>query len=470
MIEKVSIFRSVRFRLTSLYAGILGVSFLVTGVYVLYAVQDAAQETVDNELHARLTALRDSISTAKRVENEDDLREIVEDGSASGPAGVWVQIADAQGHLLYRSTAMTTLSVVGAKAANLPVRGRIQNARIRGKKARVLSAPLLDNTVQIAMPMGEFEEMWQELVWTLGLATPIMLLLAGVSGYWLSGRALKPVDEMGRTVQRINSDNLTERLTLRGTGDELDRLAEVTNQMLCRLESAFSLVTQLTADVSHELRTPVAIIRTTGEVVRSARRTPDEHEIAWDRVIVQTERMSGLIDDLLLLARSDAGRSELQFDAVDVAQILRSTVKELEEVARKSELALSISIPQSCPMQADEAGLRRLFLILLDNGIKYTGTGGSVFVTLRLLATSAVIEVQDTGVGIGPDDLPHIFDRFYRVSTDRSRQSGGAGLGLSIAQWLVSQHGGEITCESTLGVGSTFRVALPRPHSTNHCI
>jgi signal transduction histidine kinase len=290
------------------------------------------------------------------------------------------------------------------------------------------------------------------------------LALASAGGYWMSGRALDPVDEIARTMRRIGARNLSERLSLRGTDDELDRLSTVLNQMLGRLESAFQLVTQFTADASHELRTPVGIIRTTGEVIRARQRTPDEHEAAWDQVILQSERMSGLIDDLLVLARADSGGSDLAIEPMDLSAALEAVTDEIRILAECSGLRLSVSIPADCPMTGDPDAIRRLLLVLLDNAIKYTPAGGEIDVRMRTtdsLTRAAIIEVRDTGPGIESAHLPRIFDRFYRISADRSRRTGGSGLGLSIAQWLASLHGGEILVESVPGTGSTFRVILP---------
>jgi signal transduction histidine kinase len=237
------------------------------------------------------------------------------------------------------------------------------------------------------------------------------------------------------------------------------------NQMLTRLESSFHLVTRFTADASHELRTPVGIVRTTAEVIRSRPRSAEEHEAAWDQVLLQSERMSGLIDDLLVLARADAGRSEHNVESVDLASIIISIAGEMSIIAQRQGLNLHVTAPATCPTQVDPEGIRRLVSALIDNAIKYTPPGGEISISMHIADSfnypAAIIEVRDTGVGIGPDDLPRIFDRFYRVSTDRSRRTGGVGLGLSIARWLASLHGGEILVESVPGAGSTFRVILP---------
>ena len=462
--------RSIRFQLTAWYAAILIVTFALAGVYVFIAVQHAAEETVDNDLRARLAAVREYLPRESGGEETEALGDALEERAALGPGGVWLQIADSHGKWIYRSDALEDEDATPVSMALLPPRGQTRTTRLHGKLLRVLTAPLGGGVVQIGSPMGEFAEMLENLRWTLSLGIPLLLLLACSGGYWMSGRALKPVDEIARTVEQIGSKTLTERLTQRGTGDELDRLSDTINHMLARLESAFQLVTQFTADASHELRTPVAIIRTTGEVIRASRRTAEEHEAAWNQVVIQTERMSGLIDDLLLLARADTGRSELAFEAMDLAETVCTVTGEMRILAEASGLRLTTSIPSECPMSGDPEAIRRLLLVLLDNAIKYTGAGGEVAVSMRIEEDfgkescgkrSAIVEVRDTGSGIGAEDLPRIFDRFYRISADRSRKSGGAGLGLSIAKWLACQHGGDIVAESAAGKGSTFRVTLP---------
>jgi len=329
----------------------------------------------------------------------------------------------------------------------------------------VLTIPVPGGIAQLGAPMDEFAEMFQQLRWALGLTSPLLLILACISGYWMSGRALRPVEEIDQTVRRIGSHTLTERLHLRNTDDELDRLSVTINQMLERLESAFRLVVQFTADASHELRTPVAIIRTTAEVIRGSRRTPEEYEEAWDQVVLQSERMSRLVDDLLLLARADAGRSDVSFEDIDLAEIVSGVTAEVKVLAHASGLELAKSAPPLCPAFGDPDAIRRLLLILLDNAIKYTPRGGRIDVRLDVSESpegrTAVIAVSDTGTGIEPEHLPRVFDRFYRVSMDRSRKTGGSGLGLSIARWLASLHNGEIGAESEPGKGSAFRVRLP---------
>jgi signal transduction histidine kinase len=252
---------------------------------------------------------------------------------------------------------------------------------------------------------------------------------------------------------------------LSGTGDELDRLSATLNAMFGRLDDAFRRITQFTADASHELRTPVAIIRTTAEVTRRKPRTAQEYENALDRILAESERTTVLIEDLLWLARADARVEEIERHHVVLPDLVRETCLGAGVLASAAGVALSLGALRHCVVLGDCAALRRLFLAVIDNAIKYSPQGAAVDVRLELCtlsgAPAASIEVRDQGSGIPAEDLPHIFERFYRASKDRSRRIDGVGLGLSIAQAIAQRHGGEVQVESTPGHGTTARILLP---------
>jgi signal transduction histidine kinase len=232
--------------------------------------------------------------------------------------------------------------------------------------------------------------------------------------------------------------------------------------MFVRLEDSFRRVTQFTADASHELRTPVAIIRTTAEVVRSRPREAREYVEALDRILAESERTTELIEDLMLLARADAHAADMTREPVALGELTQAACGDARVLGEAAGIRVSAGEVRDCTVEGDARALRRLLLILLDNAIKYSRPGGAVQVRLRVEPGGrAVVEVQDDGIGIAAEDLPHIFERFYRASKDRSRKVGGVGLGLSIAQWIARRHGGDIVVESRLGEGSVFRVRLP---------
>jgi heavy metal sensor kinase len=336
---------------------------------------------------------------------------------------------------------------------------------IAGHPVRVMAVPFTTNgvayTAELGTPIDEFYEILDEFAFTALLASPLLLVVAAVGGYWMSRRALEPVDQITHTARAIGAHNLTERLPLRGVDDELERLSTTLNDMFGRLEDSFRRVTQFTADASHELRTPVAIMQTAAEVCRRRARSEAEYQQALDLILAESQRTSHLIDDLLLLARADASEEHAIAEPLDLATLVRETCLEGRILSDTAGLRFVTSVPATCVTLGDPQRLRRLMRILIDNAIKYTPAGGVVSVTMTADADTARIDVRDTGVGIPHESMPRIFERFFRVSPDRSRSSGGAGLGLSIAQWIATSHRGAIVVESAVGQGSVFRVSLP---------
>ena len=263
------------------------------------------------------------------------------------------------------------------------------------------------------------------------------------------------------TARSISEHSLSRRLAILKTGDELERLAETFNQMMDRLERAFKRMTQFTADASHELRTPTALIRTTAELSLRRDRDKAEYREALVQILEEAERTGLLIDNLMTLARMDSGAEAVSFSMVDIASILGEASIASQPLALSKQIQLVREIPESRIVVDGEApALRRLFLILIDNAVKYTPTGGRVFISLNTNGNAAVAKVQDTGIGISQEDQPVIFERFYRADKARSRESG-AGLGLSIARWIAEAHRAEILVESVVGQGSTFEVRFP---------
>jgi heavy metal sensor kinase len=291
---------------------------------------------------------------------------------------------------------------------------------------------------------------------------PMLLLAAAGGGYWLSRRALSPVDALARTAREISGTNLNSRLQKLDTGDELQRLSDTLNEMLDRIESAFRRITEFTADASHELRTPVSLIRTEAELALRRNRGEAEYKESLQHILLEAERTTSLIEQLLSLARADSGRESLRLQPVDLSETLRSVVDGWQQVARIRNLQFTacLDVPPYYVL-GDETLLRRLADILLDNAFKYTSAPGSVQLSLVPKADSVAITVKDSGVGIAEEEQGRIFERFYRVDKARTRVQGGAGLGLAIAQWIVAQHAGSIAVESRPGDGSTFRVKLP---------
>jgi len=449
----------LRVRLTAWYAAILACTFAAAGGGVWWTIRESINRTVDQDLRSRLLALRRYLEMEMR-ENGGPLLEELAEPAAFLPSGADYRIADPRGRWLVQSPASRKWAPL-AGASSLPAPGKIETIEAGGESIRLLSAPVPIGTVQLGLPLDAFEKMLRRFTWTALLASPLLLLLASAGGYWMSGRALEPVDRIIRTAGQIEARSLSGRLPLRGSGDELDRLSGTLNSMFARLEAAFQRITQFTADASHELRTPVAIIRTTAELARAKPRREAEYTQALDRILIESERTSRMLDDLMLLARADAHSMDIAREPLDLAEVVRDACSNADVLAEAAGIRLEKQPFAECAIEGDEPALRRLLLILLDNAVKYTPRGGHVTVSLRRQDSAAEVRIRDTGIGIPEEHLPHIFERFYRVSKDRSRATGGTGLGLSIARWIAEQHGGEIRVESTPGAGSEFCVRLP---------
>jgi signal transduction histidine kinase len=246
------------------------------------------------------------------------------------------------------------------------------------------------------------------------------------------------------------------------TGDQLERLSETLNATFTRLEGSVRRIKQFTADASHELRAPIALIRTTAEVAVQRDRTASEYREALDDILHESERTSQVVDSLMLLARADSGKETLDLEPVDARLIVKGAAEQGEKLARNKGLLFQLQTSTAAvDIHGDADALRRVFLILIDNAVKYTPIGGTVSVQIGVNDGFLVASVSDTGIGISEDDLPHIFDRFWRADKVRSRAVGGAGLGLSIARWIIDQHHGTLTAESKEGQGSVFRVSVP---------
>ncbi len=433
---------------------------MCAAVLVSLTLTHSIRVTVDKQLRARFATVSNYVEQEASGAGASNLREELNEDAVVNAASAYLRIADENGSWIYRSPNTAKWPRLAPNRKDLPEKGVIKTLSLNHRPMRVLSGPVKIGVAQIGLPLDEFEELQHDFVWTILFGAPLLFCIASAAGYWMSGRALRPVDRIATAARRITAENLSERLPASGADDELDRLSQVLNEMLAGLESAFHRITQFTADASHELRTPLAIIRTTAEVIRGRTRTLAEHDKAWASVLAQTERTSQLVNDLLTLTRTDSSSGGL-FEITDLEQVLSEACSEMQVLAQSKGVRLTLSVRAKPAIVGDEDALRRVFTILLDNAIKATPAEGTIDVSLSAEAQNASISVTDTGVGIPQVDLPHIFDRFYRVSKDRSRETGGAGLGLAIAQRIVSIHGGVIHASSQVDRGSTFRVLLP---------
>ncbi len=446
-------FGSIRFRLAAWYTGFLAVTFLVLGFGAWAAIRASIYDTVDADLHSRI--LRITGFLAHFDADPKEIAEELEEQEVLTSAGTLVRFDDLQGHPVFRSAGPAWWG------SSIPRGEGIQTFDTSGSRLRVHRAELASGRIEIAVPLDMYDTALRRFSWTMLLGSPVALLLASFGGYWMSRRALAPVDAIAARAREIGTGELSARLPSRNSGDELDRLSATLNEMLERIENGFRRITQFTADASHELRTPVAIIRTTAEIARSRTRSAEQHEASWASVVSESERMSRLLEDLMTLARADSGMDRLDSEAVDLSVCLEDACSEIQVLAESASITLLQEIEPGCGLKGDAEALRRLCLIFLDNAVKYTPACGTIRAMLERDGDSLVLSIADTGIGISGEDQERIFDRFYRASSHRSRESGGTGLGLAIAKWIAARHQAVIEVTSVAGAGSTFRIIFP---------
>jgi signal transduction histidine kinase len=295
------------------------------------------------------------------------------------------------------------------------------------------------------------------------LLAPLLSLGGALLCYALSRRALAPVEAVTRAAREITRHSLDQRLRSPNSGDELQRLSDTLNDMLVRLETSFRRITNFNADAADELRAPISSIRAEAESALRRSRGEGEYREALRRILLEAERTTTLIEELLAVARADSGRQVLHIEPVELRATLQEIARGWRQVANVRGLQFNERlINAELRIEGDAGALRRVIDILLDNAFKYTPvTRGTVSLSAEGVAGWAVISVQDNGIGIADHEQSRIFEPFYRVNKERSREMGSAGLGLAIAHWIVAQHHGRIIVESTLGAGSIFRVELP---------
>jgi heavy metal sensor kinase len=315
--------------------------------------------------------------------------------------------------------------------------------------------------IEVGVPYNQIEGTLHGLALIFAVILPVAVALAIGGGYVLMKRALRPVDEITRAAESITSRNLSERLPIPGTGDEIERLSATLNRMIERLERSFRQVAQFTADASHELRTPLTILRGELEVaLRANELSPAAREVI-ESVLEETGRLSKTVENLMTLSRLDSGELKLERSRFDLAELCRETVEQMSLLAEDSAVQLECTGSEKIEVNADPLRVRQILINLIDNAIKYTPAGGRISISTARETDRAIIEVADTGQGIPAEALPHIFDRFYRVDQARSRELGGSGLGLAITKSICELHGGRIHVESQVGQGTRVCVEIP---------
>ena len=492
---------SIRARLTFWYTGILACTLLILGVVGYGLLMYSLWQDTDATLEGVAKVMAQSVQPPPPTPVPPGVDELLRHFYGPGFADRFFQFLDPRGELDPRWPQLRGgFQHVSPKALQNAAEGFATFETVQGPgpyPTRVLTFPImargrLVNVLQVGISLEKLHRARQDFLWAVAILIPLALVLAGTGGWLLARRALRPVDEMTTTARRIGAERLAERLAGAEVDDELGRLARTLNEMLARLEAGFAEVRRFSADASHELRTPLTVLRGEIEVALRHPRSSEEYRQLLERLLGSVESMARMVDDLLLLSRADAGALRLATEPVELDRLVEDAAKEGEVLARSKAVRVRIQALEPLVATGDGPRLAQLLRNLVDNAVKYTPAGGQVSLALRagsgvrgqgsgqceeptgtpgahsladprppIPGPYAEIVVQDTGIGIAPEALPRIFDRFYRADPARSRDSGGAGLGLCIAQTIAEVHGGRIEVASTPGTGSTFTVRLP---------
>jgi signal transduction histidine kinase len=476
--------RSLRWRLTAWYVLLLSGVLLLFSLGTYAAVYKLLLDNFDDLLSNQANLIVQTIdvseqglslkNAALRAGRPDDEH--------------LIRLYRADGSLIFDDNPHERAPELEAAAADA-LEGKKQRIQVHGREGdmRVLTLPVTDNerivgALQVGLAIEDIGGTMKALLKVMLVLAPAMLVLASGGGLFLANRALRPIDRITRTAQRIGAEDLSQRIGLRGPDDEVGRLAHTFDAMLARLQAAFEQQRRFAADASHELRTPLTAMIGQIDVALDRQRDAESYRAALAGVREQAQRLARLSNDLLFLARSDAQPLRHPREQIDLGALLPAIIAQVEPLAQARQQ--TIAFEQAAPLTicGNEDEIIRLFLNLLDNAIRYTSPGGSITVEAAQIADcrlqiaddvhpqsaiynlqSAIrVRVSDTGPGIAPEHLPHLFDRFFRIDRGRSRAQGGSGLGLAIGESIVRAHGGRLVAESVVGKGSTFTVILPR--------
>ena len=480
-------FRSLRFKLTLWYVLILGILLISFSTFLYFTLSKSLQRDVDNKLRSLAELVSSESSSPLSKFGFGNIDQALETSMNLKPIGKFIQVLDESGNIGRKSENLKNVQLpISLNALKNASKGSITfetNRSIGNTPLRIITFPVVENNhvtkiVQIASSLEEVEDALNTLFIILIITVPLALMVASLGGQFLAHKALKPVDDITQTARMITSQNLNQRITPPKVKDEISRLIETFNGMISRLDQSFRQINQFSSDASHELKTPLTILKGEAEVMLRKERTQQEYQQTLKSNLEEINRMSQIVEDLLLLSKADTGEIKLNKEDINLSEILTGVVAQMDMIARSKRLHLSASSNhQDIYIFGDALRIRELFINLIENGIKYTEEGGSIHITLQKeyppwvrnqsdraekeREKFAKIIVSDTGIGISKEDQEKVFNRFFRVDKARSREQGGSGLGLSICKWIVEAHQGEIKVESELEKGSSFIVKLP---------
>lgn len=459
----------LRARLTLFYSVMLAAMLCVFGVLFYHALNLVFERSLTEELRQRVAFLKNYL----RVQ-DGSLQLVVdptnrEEAYLVHSATRYYQVFRLPGgELLVQSQDLELLGVhlTPDQARTLTKADEYTDLQLDRERFRFHNSVIVDGDagaflVRVGIPLAPADDARKGFLRSLLFLAPLGVLFAAFMGWQMARRALRPMKELAAAARKIDIDQLQQRLPLRGAGDEVDELAQSFNETLRRLENSVGQMKQFTASISHELRTPLTALRGETEVALLEAHSIEEYRHLLSSQLEEFDKLTRMINDLLVLANAEAGEIRWAEQNVDLSALAASLAEQLEPVAASKDIELKTVAESEVHVCGDASWLERVVLNLLDNAIKFTPKGGSIQVSVASENGNAALRVEDKGMGIPPEALAHVFDRFYRAEPSRSKRIPGVGLGLALARWIVEKHRGRITVESQPGQGTRFTVFLP---------
>jgi heavy metal sensor kinase len=461
-------FRSLRVRITAWYATLLGGALILFGASIYLGLERYLYSNLQETLADECTTIATQLLSQHPFKRPGWLQSEIEESFTPEANGHFIRVTQEGVGVIFASGPPKDGSF---DASAVPLSSADPQRQLR-KVRQSDGHSLMIVTSHFTAPDGmtfitesgfsnrQIEIVLDGLVLTFGIYMPFLVLVAVISGYWLMRRSLQPVDNITKRAEGITSSNLSARLPVIRTGDELERLSVALNRMIARLDDAFQHIHRFTADASHELRTPLTILQLELEDLVQNERLDAALVDRVGSALEETGRMSHIVENLLTISRLDAGELKMDKAQLDLGQLASSTTEQMRLLAEEKSIRLQCHTADEVYIEGDRSRLQQVIVNLVDNAIKYTSEGGEVEVRVRLEANTAILEVSDNGAGISAYALPHVFERFFRADKARSRDLGGAGLGLAIVKSICIAHGAEIRVSSEEGRGSCFTVEL----------
>jgi len=459
----------IKWKLTIWYGGILAVILIIfsSGVYTYF--KNSLEKSIDVKIKSIAEVLASSITEEHGGGNVfANFERYLENVLGKRPKGKFIQIIDSSGKIGAKMNDIET-DVIPTRfnTTERALRGEIVYETIddANPRLRMITMPILDNKkitsiVQVGSSLADFDETMKKLLIIMIISIPTSISVTIIVGYFMAKKSLKPVDQIRKAAVKISSSNLDERIDIKGRKDELGRLAETFNAMIARLKDSFQRINQFSIDVSHELKTPLTILKGETEVALRKDRDNGEYVNLLQSNLEEIDRMTRIIDDLLLLSKANTQDIKLNIESISLRDLVADVCVDMKIFADNKEITLIVDELADVRLIGDELKLRRMLWNIMENGIKYTPKGGVVNVSSYTNNGYICINVKDNGMGISGDDIKYIFDRFYRADRSRKRESG-SGLGLSISKWIAEAHKGAIEVTSQLSKGSQFLIKLP---------